>query len=149
VTTVVLLVEDEVDVAELLRDVFEQEGFAAAIALNGLDALQLLGSIQPAIIVSDVEMPGMSGTEFCSAVREHPTYTDIPIIATSALEEEVVREKFDCYDAFIPKPYDVDHLIELIKKLLSDQVEGGGRPRSSKRYAYGKTALEFLRKPRA
>ncbi len=142
--TVVLVVEDHVDVAQLLRVILEQEGFAVACAGNGHEALELLANVQPAIIISDVAMPRMSGSEFCSAIREHPLYTHIPIIVTSAMDEESARAEFDCYDAFVPKPYSVDVLIELVNKLLADEAEPGSRPRSSKQYEFGKVALAFL-----
>ena len=147
-STVVLVVEDDSDVTDLLRLILVQKGFAPTIANNGHDALKLLASVQPAIIFSDVMMPGMSGAEFCSVVREHPAYTDTPMIVTSAQDEEAVRREFNCYDAFVPKPYEPDDLLDLMRKLLSDKVKPGARPRSSKPFAFSKIALEFLDSPR-
>lgn len=119
----VLIVEDEFGNAEVLRLLFEAEGYRVATASNGRAALALLQGEKPALILSDFMMPIMNGAELGNAVRSDSTVSQVPFVFMSGTNEEVVRRLFRDYDAFLPKPFDFPEMLSLVERLIA-----GGRP---------------------
>jgi CheY-like chemotaxis protein len=77
----VLVVDDDADLREALRDLLRDEGYAVTLASNGKEALELLPSLKrPCGIVLDIAMPVMSGTEFYQAMIAIPAFADIPVV---------------------------------------------------------------------
>ncbi len=64
----------------------EERGFLVEAATNGLEALELLATLEPDIIITDIQMPRMSGVELISAVKNDPRTAQIPIVALSSLQ---------------------------------------------------------------
>jgi two-component system phosphate regulon response regulator PhoB len=120
--SLVLIVEDEYGTAEVLSLILQAEGFSAALASNGRDALLRINEARPDIIVSDYMMPVMDGAQLGLAVRADPALRALPFVMTSALEERRIRHVFADYDAFLQKPYTAEALIHTIKELVK------GRP---------------------
>lgn len=110
----VLLAEDEYGNAEILSLLLEAEGFRVACASNGKVALELLAGEKPAVILTDFMMPHVTGGELGQAVRANPLLEDVPIVVMSGTHENVVRESFTDYDAFVEKPYAADSLLQLV-----------------------------------
>ncbi|WP_431513185.1 response regulator [Variovorax sp. DAIF25] len=119
----ILVVEDEYGNAQILRLLLETEGYRVASASNGKAALELLSGEAPALIISDFMMPIMNGGEFGEAVRRDPVLCRIPFIMMSATDEDVVRKIFRGYDAFLVKPFEIDPLLSLVQRLVTN-----GRP---------------------
>ena len=119
----VLVVEDEYGHAEILQLVLEGNGYRVAAAANGNVALELLAGEKPALILSDFTMPHCNGAELGNAVRNAPALREIPFVFMSGTSEDVVRRLFNDYDAFLPKPFDTDRLIEVVERLIA-----AGRP---------------------
>ena len=81
----VLVVEDEEDAREMMREIVEMGGCSVVVAANGLEALKVLSSCRPCLIVVDLLMPVMNGVQFLEELRRHPSLADIPVVvATSA-----------------------------------------------------------------
>ncbi len=114
----VLVVEDEYGNAEVLQLLLESAGYRVSIASNGRTALDLLQGEKPALILSDFMMPTMNGGELGEAVRRNASLAQTPFIFMSATSEDVVRESFRDYDAFLPKPFEVDTLLLLVARLI-------------------------------
>jgi two-component system, OmpR family, response regulator RegX3 len=83
-----LLVEDEKSIAEGLAITLEAEGFQVAWVKDGLDAIPAWERLRPDLVVLDLMLPGMSGTEICRTLRSR---SDVPIIMLTAREAEVYR----------------------------------------------------------
>ena len=81
----ILIVEDELSIATLLRDMLEDEGYTVLLARNGQEALNLLGTYHPALVLTDVMMPILDGLALCRAIQADPTYQVIPVIVMSAI----------------------------------------------------------------
>jgi CheY-like chemotaxis protein len=76
-----LVVDDDIDMREALRDVLVEEGYRVVLAANGKVALGLLPTLQrPCGIILDITMPVMSGTELYRAMRAAPDLADIPVV---------------------------------------------------------------------
>lgn len=115
----VLVVEDSADTLALLRTIFVQQGAQVSTATTAAEALSLLKSTIPDIIVSDIGMPDTDGFELLQKIRELPELENIPAIAISGYASEADRKQAlgVGYRALMAKPVDVDALFELIHSL--------------------------------
>jgi len=115
----VLVVEDSADTLALLKTIFVQQGAQVSTATTAAEALSLLKSITPDIIVSDIGMPDTDGFELLQKIRELPELENTPAIAISGYASEADRKQAlgVGYRALMAKPVDVDALFELIHSL--------------------------------
>ncbi len=103
---VVLVIDDDADIRDALRDVLEVEGFAVVEAADGQQALNYLyGHAKPAVILLDLFMPVMNGWEFARHLRSHSQLCQIPVIAVTASGpywgypvERVIRKPLSAQD---------------------------------------------------
>jgi DNA-binding response OmpR family regulator len=102
--TKVLIVDDEEEVGEIVKLMFANQGAEAQAAISGEEALQLLYSSRPDLVVLDLMMPDMDGWEVCARIRQ---LTDVPIIMLSALnqEQDIVRGLNAGADDYVTKPF--------------------------------------------
>jgi len=87
----ILIVDDEPDLLELVRVNLVQGGFDVETAADGQGALQSIRRRAPDLVVLDLMLPDLSGTEVCRAVRADPSFADLPIIMLTARADEVDR----------------------------------------------------------
>jgi CheY-like chemotaxis protein len=112
--TTVLLVDDDADNLQALQTAIESAGHSVVPARSGEEALSKLSDARPRMIVTDWQMPGMDGLQFCQTVRKQAAYTLVPIIMLSANVEPVGEA--GCWSAFFRKPVSLNVLMELIFK---------------------------------
>ena len=84
----VLVVEDDVKIAQLLLDYLRQDGFEATSVADGLLALQQIEQTKPSLVILDLMLPGLDGISVCRAVRR---FSDVPILMLTARVDEVDR----------------------------------------------------------
>src|SRR5438046_7588469 len=111
----VLLVDDDAELVELIHKVLEEDGrFEVRIASNGFDAGMMVKEYRPDLIILDVMLPDINGKEVCHRVRADSSMEDVRIICISGMvEDDKVQElKLAGADDFLPKPFDVDVLIQ-------------------------------------
>ncbi|MFA5161075.1 MAG: response regulator [Elusimicrobiales bacterium] len=117
----ILIVEDEQDLATLLRFIFEKFGYAVMEAHNGQEALDLIDSVAepPDVIVTDVMMPVLDGYSMVTQLQENPVTRKIPVIIITAKGQ--TKELFQIANVvgFIEKPFEPKHLKELVDKLVA------------------------------
>lgn len=80
----VIVVEDTYDDIQLATIILEHDGIEVYVAHDGKECLQLLESVQPTLIVTDLAMPEMDGWQMLNALRANPATADIPVVAVSA-----------------------------------------------------------------
>jgi signal transduction histidine kinase len=116
----ILIAEDSITQAMQLQNILEVNGYDAAIAANGREALQLIGASRPSIVISDIAMPEMDGYELCRQIKSSESYRDISVILLTALSQsQAVIWALQCgADKFITKPYDEKHLLSTVEHLL-------------------------------
>jgi CheY-like chemotaxis protein len=114
--TSVLVVDDEPQVAWVLRFSLEHEGFRTYTASNGIEALEELQKHSPRVIVLDLMMPEMDGWTVMERIRKLPLDQRPRIVIVSALTgpEEKAKATALGADAFVPKPFDVEELIGVL-----------------------------------
>src|SRR5712692_2903624 len=112
----ILVVEDDADIRDSLKELLEEEGYRIETAANGQQALaRMQEPAPPHVILLDLMMPVMDGWEFQRELRQLPAYWEIPVIVLSA--SKVFREPLDA-KAFIPKPVDAEVLLETLESFL-------------------------------
>jgi CheY-like chemotaxis protein len=117
----ILVVDDEAGVLEVIEFILTDLGYSVISALNGRDAFARLKETKPDLIMLDYMMPIMDGGEFLKTLRNDAIYCAIPVILTSALPEQTVREKCSEFNAFLRKPYKYEKLHEVIEMLLGPE----------------------------
>ena len=113
----VLVVEDEPDVAEALRLVLVTAGYRVLVVPDGESALATIASERPSAILADFTLPRTSGGDLGRAVRADPGLSHIPFVIASGHGQVTVRDTFDDYDAFLPKPLSPDVIVPLVAHL--------------------------------
>jgi CheY-like chemotaxis protein len=112
----ILIIEDEEEILYTLKDFLELEGYQVLTALNGFEAIQLLEkSKMPNLILLDMKMPIMNGWEFAAAFLAKYDHK-CPIVITTAAGDAAQRAKDIKANDWISKPFDLDTLLEKIKK---------------------------------
>ncbi|HEX8291321.1 MAG TPA: response regulator transcription factor [Pyrinomonadaceae bacterium] len=118
----VLIVEDEPDIAEGLRYNLEREGLRAVVAASGERGLELAldAGDPPALILLDLMLPDMSGTELCRRLRREPATRRTPLIILTARGSEAERVAgLDLgADDYVTKPFSVRELVARVRALL-------------------------------
>jgi CheY-like chemotaxis protein len=116
----ILLVEDNIALRETLAQVLRDERFHVVTAGNGIEALRHLRNGHSfGVVLLDLVMPEMDGWEFRRVQREDARIAAIPVIAMSASGPGAIKHRPIDADEFLPKPVDLDHLIETIRRVIS------------------------------
>jgi len=125
-----LIVDDEPDVVELLAYNLQRAGYKTATARDGVTALQKARDLVPALIVLDLMLPQMDGTEVCKRLRADPKTASIPVLMLTAKAEEVDRIvglELGA-DDYVTKPFSPRELALRIKSILR-RAKGDAEPR--------------------
>jgi CheY-like chemotaxis protein len=118
----VLIVEDDPETREMLRQLLATEGFYALAAEDGLEALHLLRTVRhrapkaPCLVLLDLKMPRLGGNEFRRAQLGDPTVANVPIAIMSGASDLHERAEAMGAVATLAKPLDVDRLIEVVRR---------------------------------
>jgi DNA-binding response OmpR family regulator len=113
----ILVVEDDLNIANLLRVYLKREGYEAHEANDGREGLRLFGEFEPDLVVLDLMLPGLHGRDVCRAIR---TRSAVPIIMLTALDDERdVIEGLDLgADDYITKPFKPTVLLARVRSAL-------------------------------
>jgi DNA-binding response OmpR family regulator len=116
----IVLAEDNSTLSLLLKFRLEKEGYELFIATDGKEALQLIESHEPDLILTDIMMPFVSGLEVISHVRNQLVSGSPIIVFSSAGQEEMVLKAFNLgANDFMGKPFSPNELVIRIKRLLN------------------------------
>jgi len=116
----VLLVEDDEDILELLRYILSEEGYTVDGAVTGEDALRLLVTKLPDLVILDLMLPGLDGMEICKMIKRDPKTSHIPIVMLTARSEDsdIVAGLELGADDYITKPFSPRVLIARVRAVL-------------------------------
>ena len=124
----ILVVDDEKDLADLLAWNLSRAGYRTDIAWTGTDALARVKESAPDLILLDVMLPDVPGTDICKRLKTDPATADIPIVMISARGEEIDRVvglELGA-DDYVTKPFSIRELLLRIQRLL--EVARRGKP---------------------
>jgi len=109
----ILIIDDEYDIARVLRDYLTKNGYEAAAASSGKDALRMMELLKPDFVILDLTLPDMDGIQLCGSIRES---SDVPILILSARgsdTDKVVGLGFGA-DDYMTKPFSLTELLARI-----------------------------------
>lgn len=116
----ILYVEDNLDNRTLVRRILTAEGYTLLEAANAAQAIDILKTTKPDLILMDINMPDMDGYSLTAKIKETPNFKSTPIIALTANVMRGDRERSleaGC-DGYIQKPIDIDKLSDQIERFL-------------------------------
>jgi len=124
----VLIADDEPNIVTSLEYLMGKRGYEVKVARNGEEALALVASFLPDLVLLDVMMPRKSGYEVCQQIREHKDWQHIKVVMLSAKgrEAEVNKGLSLGADIYVTKPFSNQELIDKIDELLGAGANRGG-----------------------
>jgi two-component system cell cycle response regulator DivK len=116
----ILVVEDQPDNRQIIRDMLAPAGYEITEVENGDDALAAIAKQQPDLILMDIQLPVMDGYEARRRIKADPALRSIPIIAVTsyALSGEENKARAAGCDEYVPKPFSPRHLLAKIRNFL-------------------------------
>lgn len=132
----ILIVEDEVEIAELIQLYLSKEGFDCHICRDGGAALNRFKEIQPDLIVLDLMLPGLDGLEVCARIRQQRGVKDPYIMMLTAKGEEMDRiiGLSTGADDYMVKPFSPRELVARVRAVLRRSLRSGGQSESRNTY---------------
>ena len=120
-TKKILIVDDEPNIVISLEFLMKKEGFAVAVANDGDEALALVASFNPDLLLLDVMMPKKSGFEVCEALRADPERAGLKIVMLTAKgrDTEMAKGLAIGADAYVTKPFSTKELVDKVKEMLA------------------------------
>lgn len=112
----ILIIDDELDIAESLATVLESEGYTTEVASSGPLAFQALEKRVPDLIILDVMMPKLKGPDVVRVIREEKNISAPVILISASHEPKPINEKQ--WSLFMRKPFDLDEMLDKIEELL-------------------------------
>ena len=118
----VLLVEDNEKNMKLLRDVLQATGCRTIEARTGEEAVRLAGEELPALVLMDIQLPGIDGTTALQRLRDDGRTVGIPVVALTAQAMRGDRERFLAagFDDYMSKPVDVREFMDLVRRYCAE-----------------------------
>lgn len=140
----ILLVEDEEDIAHLIKLQAELAGYKIITEIDGLNGFRTAEKEKPDLILLDIMLPGQSGLDLCRKIKNHPDLKDIPVIMISAKSEEidVVLGLELGADDYVAKPFSPKILFSRVKAVLR---RGKEPEKMAKIMQFGQFTLELDR----
>jgi two-component system response regulator TctD len=112
----ILIVEDDLDARRLVQMALAEEGFRVVTAANAESALAECLIANPDVIVLDLRLPGMNGTQFLRWYRRQPGANARVIVVSAVTDADPLTNDLLAVDEFIGKPFDIDHLVHSVRR---------------------------------
>jgi len=118
----VLVVDDSITIRHALDETLQRNGFETQLASDGLEAMNLLKSDLPRVLLLDIEMPNLDGFELLTILRQRPEYAGVRIAMLTSRASATYRERAAGLgaDAYLVKPCPEDQLIATLHTLLAE-----------------------------
>ena len=121
----ILVVDDDPDLVESVSLKLESEGFAVDKAYDGVEAMERIRLQRPALVILDVMMPRKDGYQLCDELKRSEEYKDIVVLLLTAVADAVTSTNYThqggkntLADDYIPKPIELDRLVEIVRENL-------------------------------
>ncbi len=119
----VLIVDDEPDIATVLAEILEDEGFDVRVAHDGRQGLEFMMQKRPDLLLTDLMMPRMDGHALIREMQNREALRDVPIVVMSA---GMIDKSLITIDVrFVPKPFAIDQILSAVQEMLGKR--GGTR----------------------
>lgn len=141
----ILIVEDEAEIAQLVKLYLEKDGFQTTIANTGVEGLKLIKTDRPDMVILDLMLPEMDGLEVCKKIRNAPDTALLPVLMLTAKAEEsdtIIGLELGA-DDYVTKPFSPKVLVTRVKALFR-RLERADDPKRTS-YAYGPLLVDLSR----
>ena len=119
----ILVIDDEPDLREMIQYQLQKSGFEVHTAINGADALKKLESLNPHLIILDMNMPEMGGKEFFKKICNDNNTPKYPILVlTAAVSIESLFQDFNV-NGYVAKPFTIEEFMRAVKVILDSESE--------------------------
>ena len=117
----VLIVDDSLSVRNSLLQMVQDAGYRAAVARDGVDAINAMRGFKPDLVLTDLEMPNMNGLELTSHIRASADLKGLPVIMVTSRSQEKHRRLAEQagVDSYVTKPYNDGDLLQQIRQALA------------------------------
>jgi len=113
---VILVVEDDPQVARLIALVLQRNGYQSHVVADGQSAFDAARENPPMMVFADLTIKGMGGDQLCQLLKQHPATKEIPYIVVSGDRDIAEKARVCGADDYMGKPFEFDDLIRLVKK---------------------------------
>ena len=141
----ILIVEDEAEIAQLVKLYLEKDGFRTTTANTGVESLKLIKTDRPDMVILDLMLPEMDGLEVCKKIRNAPDTALLPVLMLTAKAEEsdtIIGLELGA-DDYVTKPFSPKVLVTRVKALFR-RLERADDPKRTS-YAYGPLLVDLSR----
>ena len=116
----ILIVDDQEDILDVLKEIFEMEGYNVTALTYTEDVIRSINQYQPDLVMLDFLLAGVNGGELCHQIKVNPIHSHIPVIMLSGYPR--VLESLGNYgaDAFVAKPFDVNELTLIVRDWMEE-----------------------------
>jgi CheY-like chemotaxis protein len=120
----ILVVDDNEDNANIIRDYLEARGYPITVAYNGDEAMEAFATMKPSIVLLDVMMPGRDGWQVCREMKASPQAKDIRVIMVTALQDwNDKRQAIETgADDYVEKPFELAKLASVVERNAAQLV---------------------------
>ncbi|NNG01595.1 MAG: response regulator [Desulfobacteraceae bacterium] len=123
----ILVVDDDPDLVESVCMKLENKNYRTAKAYDGVEAWEKIKEERPTMLILDVMMPNKNGYQLCDEIKKDKAYSNITVLLLTAVGDAVTSTNYTHYDGintladdFIPKPIDMDKLMEIVSDYMAD-----------------------------
>ena len=117
----ILVVEDDPQVARLIALVLQRNGYESKVVADGQSALECARSAKPSMIIADLTIKGMGGEALCSTLKSHEETKIIPYVVVSGDRDIAEKARICGADDYMGKPFEFNDLIRLVDKYARAQ----------------------------
>jgi DNA-binding NarL/FixJ family response regulator len=121
----IVLVDDEPGLRDAIQAYLEESDFTVHTATNGAEGWELVQKVLPDLVISDIMMPQVDGYQFLKTLRSDERFQGLPVVFLTA--RGMTSDRIQGYDAgcdaYLPKPFDPDELVAVVKNLLGRQAK--------------------------
>lgn len=114
----ILIVEDNVDLNESLKEILELNGYNVEVAFNGEEGLELAKIVEPDVIILDIMLPKIDGYQVCQILRQKGINTPILMLTAKDSLSDKVKGLDLGADDYLPKPFEIEELLARIRALI-------------------------------
>lgn len=127
----IILIEDEEDIASLIKLQAELSGYKLHVEVDGLNGFNMIEREKPDLVILDIMLPGQSGLDVCRKMKHNPALKDIPVILISAKSEEldIILGLELGADDYVTKPFSPKVLFSRVKAVMRRKTETGKEPK--------------------
>ncbi len=121
----IIIVEDDLLVGEIARDILTRAGYAVRLVPDPRDAMAAVKKTLPRLVITDIMMPGISGMELCKMIASDPGLAKVKVMVMSAKSFETEKRRARMFGAlaFLPKPFTEKCLLDTVKNLMRARTD--------------------------